>query len=316
MSFFNKKEEVMEIQLTQYGRYLLSKGKFKPVFYAFSDDEILYDSSYGENKTEIKKESQQRIQEDTIRVRPLYDNESSEIRIQRLNQHIAGAGTDEEANARLNSMPADSLYGNDLVDDSLMVPDDRKLVRNLIGSSEVGNKYAASWSVSSLNDQAFELPIFLSASGPNIGMRRPQVNMIVDYDLEVKNFTEDETFVFDEYVDQDGTESEIKFVDGVSLSINKGQIVLHIGEDNVGYTDDGFEIEFFTVEDQEEITRGGTTEKVEILSSLYVNRPGIDAATNLHTYFEVLFDNQVSISRDYDFETFVIDEPTDEEFCD
>ncbi len=43
MTFFNKKEEVIEIELTQYGKYLLSKGKFRPVFYAFSDDEILYD---------------------------------------------------------------------------------------------------------------------------------------------------------------------------------------------------------------------------------------------------------------------------------
>ena len=38
MAFFNKKEEVMDIELTQYGKYLLSQGKFKPVFYAFFDE--------------------------------------------------------------------------------------------------------------------------------------------------------------------------------------------------------------------------------------------------------------------------------------
>ena len=47
MEFFNKKEEVIDIKLTQYGKYLLSQGKFKPVFYSFSDEEILYDSDYG-----------------------------------------------------------------------------------------------------------------------------------------------------------------------------------------------------------------------------------------------------------------------------
>jgi hypothetical protein len=316
MSFFNKKEEVMEIQLTQYGRYLLSKGKFKPVFYAFSDDEILYDNTYGENKVEIKKESFERIQEDTIRVRPLYDNESSEIRIGRLNRQIAEASSDEEANARLNMMPPDDLYGKNQVDDALMVPDDRKLVRNLIGSSEPGNKYAASWSVSSLNDQSFELPIFLSASGPNIGMRRPQINMILDYDLKASSFSQDETFSMQEFSRQDGTEGSIKFIDGVTLNIDRNQIVLEIGEDNVSYGDENFEVEFFTVDDQEEITRDGTTEKVEILSSLYVNRPGIDAPRNLRTYFEVLYDGEVSISGDYDFETFRIEHSDDEEFCD
>ena len=38
MEFFNKKEEVIDIKLTQYGKYLLSQGKFKPVFYSFSDE--------------------------------------------------------------------------------------------------------------------------------------------------------------------------------------------------------------------------------------------------------------------------------------
>ena len=42
MSFFNKKEDVIEIQLTQYGKYLLSKGKFKPSYYAFFDDDIVF----------------------------------------------------------------------------------------------------------------------------------------------------------------------------------------------------------------------------------------------------------------------------------
>ena len=44
MEFFNKKEEVIDLKLTQFGRYMLSKGKFKPVFYSFHDDNILYDS--------------------------------------------------------------------------------------------------------------------------------------------------------------------------------------------------------------------------------------------------------------------------------
>ena len=60
--FINKKEEVINISLTQHGRYLLSKGKFKPSFYAFYDDDILYDAAHAgvtsgsqnENLTRIK----------------------------------------------------------------------------------------------------------------------------------------------------------------------------------------------------------------------------------------------------------------------
>ena len=43
MTFFNKKTDVIDIELTPYGRYLLSIGKLKPVFYEFADDDVLYD---------------------------------------------------------------------------------------------------------------------------------------------------------------------------------------------------------------------------------------------------------------------------------
>ena len=46
MLFFDKKEEVLDIKLTPHGRKLLSEGTFKPVYYAFFDDNILYDGNY------------------------------------------------------------------------------------------------------------------------------------------------------------------------------------------------------------------------------------------------------------------------------
>jgi hypothetical protein len=46
MTFFNRKEEVIDIELTQYGKLLLAKGKFKPKKYAFFDDDVIYDSQY------------------------------------------------------------------------------------------------------------------------------------------------------------------------------------------------------------------------------------------------------------------------------
>lgn len=46
MSFFDEKEEVIDIELTQYGKYILGKGKFNPKYYSFFDDDILYDSDY------------------------------------------------------------------------------------------------------------------------------------------------------------------------------------------------------------------------------------------------------------------------------
>ena len=45
-TFFNKKEEVLDLQLTEYGKSLLAKGRLKPTHYAFFDDDILYNTKY------------------------------------------------------------------------------------------------------------------------------------------------------------------------------------------------------------------------------------------------------------------------------
>jgi hypothetical protein len=74
MEFFNRKEEVLDVELTQYGKYLLSIGEFKPVHYAFYDDDVIYDTQYQGDPpreddtgiagpTENQKDSEDRIKE-------------------------------------------------------------------------------------------------------------------------------------------------------------------------------------------------------------------------------------------------------------
>ena len=46
MLFLDKKEEGIDIELTQFGKHKLSVGEFKPVYYAFYDEDIVYDTKY------------------------------------------------------------------------------------------------------------------------------------------------------------------------------------------------------------------------------------------------------------------------------
>lgn len=71
MRFFDSKEEVLDVQLTQYGRFLLSKGEWKPTYYAFFDENVLYDSRYG-GPTENKNDTETRIQDNTPLLRTQY----------------------------------------------------------------------------------------------------------------------------------------------------------------------------------------------------------------------------------------------------
>ena len=69
MKFFNKKEDILEIELTPYGRKLLSHGKLKPEFYAFFDDDILYDTGKA-GFSETNSQSKTRIIDETPSMKP------------------------------------------------------------------------------------------------------------------------------------------------------------------------------------------------------------------------------------------------------
>ena len=64
--FINKKEQVWDLQLTPHGRYSLSVGGFKPAYYAFYDDNVIYDSRYADGDiTEPQNNIHKRIKEET-----------------------------------------------------------------------------------------------------------------------------------------------------------------------------------------------------------------------------------------------------------
>ncbi len=69
MTFFNKKEDVIKLELTPHGRKMLSKGKLKPSFYTFLDDDVLYDVTRG-GGSENNSQSKSRIISETPYMKP------------------------------------------------------------------------------------------------------------------------------------------------------------------------------------------------------------------------------------------------------
>ena len=53
MEFFDKKEEVLEVILTQKGREMFASGSFKPAYYSFYDTDIVYESKLSEEQNGI-----------------------------------------------------------------------------------------------------------------------------------------------------------------------------------------------------------------------------------------------------------------------
>ena len=163
MEFFNRKEEVLDVELTQYGKYLLSVGKFKPSYYAFFDDDVIYDLRYqgpppSNRKVETspienQKDSQKRIIE-TPRVKTQHnyvtvdethkqtedeawsDNENAFIEIQEY-----GKGTVEKLSKGINFKYI-SRFKNDYYGVSLP-----------LGTSDLNSEYVPSWQVNFMQGQ-------------------------------------------------------------------------------------------------------------------------------------------------------------------
>lgn len=63
MAFLDQKEEVFDIKLTPTGTRLLQHGAFKPAYYCFYDDDVLYDGKYGGDSFEEQNSIEKRIQD-------------------------------------------------------------------------------------------------------------------------------------------------------------------------------------------------------------------------------------------------------------
>ena len=86
VEFFDSKQEVIDIRLTQFGKRLLTKGMFKPVFYQFFDDDILYNSEFC-GFSEQQNETESRILE-TPRLKTLHVNFGIETDFKREDEEL------------------------------------------------------------------------------------------------------------------------------------------------------------------------------------------------------------------------------------
>ena len=306
MAFFNKKEEVIDIQLTQYGKHLLSKGEFRPVSYAFFDDNILYDSNYAGLSTEAQNSVEPRIQEDTPALKTQYIYYGAETEILRIAEEIRGT------NGAVPSMQpvADKHY-------ALSAP---------LGTSALHTDKLPCWQVRYFAAELNDSVQYMTGAHPT--MKIPQLESTVTYKTEVYDQNSippnantaggfggtlnDSITSESEYLMQ----SEL-FEDGTYFVTRGDQLLVEIDEKNTDFFKDNFDIEVFVVEEVDVTgsvktpSTGTKKNKKEILRPLkfpkmmptVVNdllvRPEQKSSTTLDAddvgyYFEVNVDHEIA----------------------
>lgn len=226
MTFFNKKEEVLDIKLTQFGKQLLSTGRFKPVYYAFFDDNILYDggcASISEDQNDIEP----RIQENTPQNKTQHLFSSVETDFSSYLNPRDDISTPETDRIRVQSTPEKefSLVG-------------------ALGDSDFQSKGAPNWKLTFLEGQIDNASYFLTSSYQSLQI--PQVNLNLIYTTKILGARQTEKGAF-----LGGEIEQVVFTDGSSLNIfyNDGNknLLLMVEEGGVTFDKENFEIEVFTV---------------------------------------------------------------------
>jgi len=284
MKFLNGKEQVLDIELTSYGKYLLSKGKFRPNFYAFYDDGILYDVQHS-GETEVQTSIQNRIKNETPRLEAQYNYAGVESNLARDLQPI---GSEYDAvQAKQNEIP--SLDRNQLDGDkfnSLKYP---------IGTSDLGSQNAPAWNINMLKGGITNSTLFLTGAYENLPI--PQIKTkpirykIVPGLAGANQDLGDIPYIFPDnsYVD---------------IIVDNGEIIIDVSENNVFYGEQNFDIEVYKVGEEALDPTVTDADKVykQIMTPLYFTKPKKLIQNNL-----LIDEDESVVENEYPSRSFLID---------
>jgi hypothetical protein len=240
MTFFNKKEEVIDLELTPYGESLLSAGKFKPTYYAFFDDDILYDASGSCGIIETQNTIETRIQTDTPNLRPQYLYSGAETNLEPMIEFDRNRLLRQYLFVNFGIDPDDYAFFPPIIDRdySFVEP---------IGNMELGSEYVPSWDIKVLDGELSAAINYMTSSTEssiyNNVHRIPQL----DFDLNYKAVVGSSTRMDINGPIRDRIISPI-YGDGtfVYLVEERPQLIFDIGEKNAPVGTE-YDIELFEV---------------------------------------------------------------------
>jgi len=242
MKFLNKKEQVIDLEITPYGKSLLARGSFKPEFYAFYDDTILYDSQYG-GVVEHQNSASVRIKEmPQLETQAFFYSAEEQVRTA---VDFHGLTEEEKQTSRAYGKEPMDINGKPYVaDDGVTIGTipDREFHGTSIGTSDLNSPNAAAWKINSLEGTISGSNAYWNAGLTGSGgvQRIPQLNMDnIVYKFEISDEIETENFY--EFSGSSGLAGSI-------LNVYEDSIVLEIEEDNTNLDWENFEIEVYEVE--------------------------------------------------------------------
>ena len=297
MKFLNKKEQVIDLEVTPYGKLLLTKGRFKPEYYAFFDDEIMYDSQWGgfsepQNSASVRIVEMPQIEMQTF----LYGAETQVHAATAYHRLTAQEKTQAQA---MGKVPTDIDNTPYISDDSVTIGTipDKGTFGIPLGTTALNSSKVPAWNIAVLKGKInSSTPQWNYPLGSHKVLQIPQLNMeYINYQLKMSDEALSANY-FDGWVLAAGDNS----LEGKVLNVIDDSIVLAIDEDNVDFDWENFEIEVFEVSTQEYTNADGSTWNREYLVPLYFKKEkSLVQGDILLDPDEVLFQGNTFIDSNY-----------------
>tara|TARA_Y100000310_G_scaffold340649_1_gene437184 strand:+ start:2529 stop:3626 length:1098 start_codon:yes stop_codon:yes gene_type:complete len=278
VEFFDDKQEVMDVVITPYGKYLLSVGKFRPEYYAFFDDGILYDAQWAGTgdasiTTEAQNDIEGRIQHTTPRIKQPSVYTGVETVINTRSDIIVSA-IDNMEQPPGNFVAQDTTNHKIYNQESLQQHGDKfDFLSRPLGRSAQSSNNLPAWNISMLVGAISSSQDYVAMTN---GIERiPQLNITCSYKIYVDETspplgswaTTDPTLEYsmtnfpiadnpwgeglDDEVsglitpDQFSEIASIVFDDGTYFSLENGKLLIEFTEENVQFKKENFDIQVF-----------------------------------------------------------------------
>tara|TARA_R110000824_G_scaffold17071_6_gene69849 strand:- start:617 stop:1624 length:1008 start_codon:yes stop_codon:yes gene_type:complete len=252
MEFFDRKEDVIDLQVTPLGKRLLQLGQFKPKFYAFYDNDVIYDGKYA-GRTELQNEIHERIKE-VPRLKQqtyLYSAEGK----------INSSTTDSDLMTYSENLFQDKgLTGMQTLASEYNIQKEESKQRQFEMFGPLGNMSFHAISVPSWNIDFFQAGLTGSttiATGSN-SERIPNLDCDIKYKFKVgqidplrlQNPQDDDELL--EIEDQLFISTTPITEDGTFLTVKPDALFIKATENNTNFLNENFDIEVFRIGSQGE----------------------------------------------------------------
>lgn len=260
MTFFDPKEEVLDIELTPYGKHLLSKGMWKPEYYEFYDDDIIYDVGYF-GISETQDATQQRIKE-SPRNKVQYTFEGAEERYKEYKKqflHLKNLNIpilETRKNFSLSALP--------------------------LANSSIDEEKNPTWNVNILNGKINNVTSSFGVTGLPNNSNIINLETIYYRTSVVKSDINERV---PENLSDIGTtgESELDYLnnryeDGTYISVNSDYLLLDVKEDQVDLLNENFDLFVYFLEldektgKEKEIPLYFEKQKEKVVNNLYIEQ--------------------------------------------